>query len=104
MEQCIPHHSIRRKHNLPWLTTNIVRHMSDVDKADMLNDFFAKCWNCTEPPLSNTADAYVGNEAILDDFMLTSEEVLHHIIRLDVTKANGPDGISGHNYAKINFQ
>ena len=37
---------------------------------DMLNDFFAKCWNCSEPPLSNTADAYVGNEAILDDFML----------------------------------
>ena len=51
---------------------------------------------CTEPALSNTADAYVGNEAILDDFMLTSEEVLHHIKRLDVTKANGPDGISGH--------
>ena len=58
--------------------------------------FFAKCWNCTEPPLSNTADAYVGNEAILDDFMLTSEEVLHDIKWLDVTKANGPDGISGH--------
>ena len=53
--------------------------MSDVDKADMLNDFFAKCWNCTEPPLSNTADAYVGNEAIFDDFMLPSELVLHHI-------------------------
>ena len=173
MEQCIPRHSVRRKHNLPWLTTNIVRHIrkrntmfqkakrskkeshydqfkklrntvvslmrkekqkyfsnltgantkkfwkavkhlnknkqsiptleqdnvyaeSDVDKADMLNDFFAKCWNCTEPPLTNTADAYVGNEAILDDFILTSEEVLHHIKRLDVTKANGPDGISGH--------
>ena len=28
--------------------------------------------------------------------MLPSEEVLHHIKRLDVTKANGPDGISGH--------
>ena len=27
MEQCIPRHSVRRKHNLPWLTTNIVRHI-----------------------------------------------------------------------------
>ena len=27
MEQCIPRHSVRRKHNLPWLPTNIVRHI-----------------------------------------------------------------------------
>ena len=70
------------KQSIPTLEQDNVYAVSDVDKADMLNDFFAICWNCTEPPLRNTADTYVGSEAILDDFMLTSEEVLHHIKRL----------------------
>ena len=48
-------HLNKNKQSILTLEQDNVYAVSDVDKADMLNDFFAKCWNCTEPPLSNTA-------------------------------------------------
>ena len=66
----------------------------------MLNNFFAECWNCSELPLNavteTTYAAHHLNERVPDDFVFTPEYILQLIRGLDITKANGPDGVSAH--------
>ena len=62
----------------------------DTDKASLLNTFFASCWNTVEQPL--TEESY--HCADLPTHVVTPEEVFALMNKLDVNKANGPDGIS----------
>ena len=62
----------------------------DTDKASLLNTFFASCWNTVEQPL--TEESY--HCADLPNHVVTPEEVFALMNKLDVNKANGPDGIS----------
>ena len=68
----------------------------DVDKANMLNNFFARCWNSTEPPLTEEMYSTSSSYSSYEEFYVLPEEVLHLIWGLDVKKANGPDGVSAY--------
>ena len=79
---------------IPTLKLDDCSAVNDEDKANMLNTVFAKFWNTAEPPLTETE--YLGNysDSQCDEFTVTNEEVLHG---LDISKSNGPDGISAYN-------
>ena len=61
------------------------------EKADMLNSFFASCWNTSELPLSE--EAY-STPFSFGDLTVTPDEVFHLINALGTNKANGLDNIS----------
>ena len=73
---------------------NLVHADTEREKGEMLNKFFAKCWNESEPPLSeqNCEDSF--NEIVIEDLLCTSEEIIHLINGLDMSKSTGPDEIS----------
>jgi hypothetical protein len=61
----------------------------------MLNSFFSKCFNYSVPPLSFANYDYLGAVELtdIDDILCTVQYVEHHLLQLDTSKANGPDGI-----------
>ena len=60
----------------------------------MLNKFFAKCWNDSEPSLSEQYCEESFNEIDIEDLLCTSEEIIYLINGLDTSKSTGPDKIS----------
>ena len=65
----------------------------DFDKASMLTQYFSKCFNMAQPPLScRYEEPNIGNCPVY--FLCTEEEVYEMLLSLDTSKANGPDGIS----------
>ena len=81
--------------SIPVLERNNVTAIKNSDKATMLNQYFSECFNKAQPPLS-CGDS-INNEGMNEcpeDFLCTEEEVFDMLASLDVSKANGPDGIS----------
>ena len=62
-------------------------------KAEILNTFFASCWNSMEQPLDDDTHHTAGLSQFEDTFV-SAEEVFNLIINLNTDKASGPDGIS----------
>ena len=69
---------------------------TDIGKADLLNSFFSSCYN-----LSHSAwDAFEYHHNLEppnecpQELLCKEEEVYQLLFSLDVTKANGPDGVS----------
>ena len=86
----------RRKTSIPTLCECGTNASTKYEKAEMLNSFFSKCLNHTVPPLSfadrdNLDDVQLTD---IDDILCTVEYVEHQLLKLDTSKANGPDGIS----------
>ena len=81
--------------SIPTLQEDGVSAVTDEEKSNMLNEYFSKCWNHSEPPLS---DSFVNDPVEQDDstvdLLCSTDEIIHLIQGLDVTKANGPDDIS----------
>jgi len=69
---------------------------TDEEKSNMLNSYFSKCWNHSEPPLTDSLeDSYVQcDEVCLDHLLCTVQRVVQLIRGLNVSKANVPDGFS----------
>ena len=69
---------------------------SNSEKADMLNSFFARCFNHALPPLSleSLPVAKITDSELLLDLLCTEEEVCGYLQSLDTTKATGSDGLS----------
>ena len=66
-------------------------------KSSMLNGYFSKHWNHSEPPLSKlSAVDHIENNFSSDDLSCSTDEIVQLIQGLDVSKANGLDGISAH--------
>ena len=83
--------------NIPSLKLGGNAAVCDTDKANMLNAFFARCWNTAEPLLTEpTYTKDLSSDSPYDDSFVSPEEVLFLIWNLDVKKANGPDGISAY--------
>ena len=72
-----------------------VSHSSS-EKDDMLNSFFARCFNHALPPLSleSLPHIEVGVSEIPTDLFCTEEEVCSYLLALDATKACGLDGLT----------
>lgn len=82
----------RRVKSVPTLNNDSEIACSSRDKANMLNIFFANCFNTIFPPLSASATLPHSNPS--EEILCTEDEVFHLLSSLDVTKASGPDGIS----------
>ena len=87
----------RRKTFIPTLSENSIEASTNFKKAEMLNSFFHKCFNHSMSLLHfadlddvDPVDEYLHTE----DILCTVEEVEQYLLTLDVSKANGPDGIS----------
>ncbi len=55
----------------------------------MLNSYFSKCWNYSEPLLIDPPERYYP-----DHLLCMTQEIKHLLKGLDVSKTTGPDGIS----------
>ena len=68
----------------------------DVDKATILNDYFVQCFNTAIPQLDDSSFEQFQLDPLCcpDDFLCSEEEVTDLLLNLDISKANGPDGIS----------
>ena len=79
--------------SIPSLSHSGVSVSDDKDKANLLNSFFATCFNTSHPPLSvDNLNDY--SSECPDELLCTREEVEHLLLNLDESKASGPDGIS----------
>ena len=83
----------RKQTQVPMLVLDNAEATTDSEKADMLNTYFAECWNKLVPPLTTTSTSheYMYCE---DELLCCEEEVYHLLLSLDTSKATGPDGIS----------
>ena len=83
----------KQQETIPVLSQDNINAITDKEKSNMLNSYFSKRWNHSEPPL---ADPLEGNyeETCPDHLFCTTQDNVQLIKDLDVSKANGPDGIS----------
>ena len=69
----------------------------DAAKTTTINDFFSTCFNVNIPPLSdNDKSTFSDNisSSSPPDLKCSKDDILHMLLTLDTTKANGSDGIS----------
>ena len=79
--------------SIPTLVHGPVTATTDKEKAELLNSFFCQCFNRSVLPLqpNGTNSALHSDESIL----CTPEIVNDILLEIDISKATGPDGISG---------
>ena len=78
-------------HSVPNLVHDGIEANTDIEKADLLNQFFSTCWNTEAPPLTYRTEDH--SISYPDELLCSEVEVLHFLIQLDTTKATGPDNI-----------
>ena len=84
----------KKQDSIPPLNSNGNIISDDKQKAEILNNFFASCWNSLEQPL--TEETYHSFHSLpCEDATVSADQVFHLISSLDTNKASGPDGISG---------
>ena len=87
--------------SIPTLSYEGRTAISSKDKASMINDYFSTCFNTMVSPLEDQADLSdcissldLDTDKCPSGLLCTEEEVYELLVKLDVTKANGADGIS----------
>ena len=81
--------------SIPTLSHGDATVQTDIGKADLLNSFFSSCYNLSHSPL--VPSEYQNSQSpqeCPEEILCNEEEVYQLLSSLDVTKANGPDGIS----------
>ena len=81
----------KKQKSIPTLTLGDTTASTDREKANLLNSFFHSCFNTSHLPISSPAESSIVSPI---EFLCTEEEVFDLLVSLDVSKANGPDGIS----------
>ncbi len=86
----------KQQESIPALTHDNVNAVTDEEKSNMLNRYFSTCWNRSESPLTDPPDndCVEYDETCTDYLLCMMDEIVQLINGLDVSKANGPDGIS----------
>ena len=79
--------------SIPTLRHGDANVQTDTGKADLLNSFFSSCFNQSHSPLT-PSESYQPSRGCPEELLCNEEEVYQLLVSLDVTKANGPDGIS----------
>ena len=84
------------KSSIPSLKVDAVNVITDIDKANALNEFFSECFNSPLPPLNNDDwnNIRTNPDECPTDIMCSENEVLEMLCSLNTRKSNGPDGIS----------
>ena len=84
------------KSSIPSLKVDGVNVISDIDKANALNEFFSECFNSTLPPLNNDDwnNIRINQDECPTDILCSEDEVLGMLCSLNTRKSNGPDGTS----------
>ena len=73
--------------------TNIAK--TNDDKADLLNTFFASCFNTSITPLTEEDFRNIHcPDSFPEDLLCSEDQILDMLASLDTTKSNGPDNIS----------
>ncbi|MCG8621885.1 MAG: hypothetical protein MJE68_07805, partial [Proteobacteria bacterium] len=68
---------------------------SNNEKAELLNTFFASCFNNSHSPLADEDFFDIEcSDSFPEDFLCSEDHILDMLASLDVTKSNGPDNIS----------
>ena len=82
--------------SIPVLVHDCGKASTSQEKADILSEFFKKCFNSSILPLTFADFDTFGTESnsCPDDFLCSIEEMQHLLETLDVSKSSGPDGIS----------
>ena len=68
-----------------------------LQKANMLNSFFSKCFNRSSAPLKDWSETDIrpNHDELPDELICDEDSVYDLLATLDVSKSSGPDGISG---------
>ena len=90
----------KQQSTIPTLVDeNEVEATSNTEKADMLNSFFSKCFNPSGSLGENTGYSTnpepPGEISSDEDLLCDVEYVEELLLKLDVSKSKGPEGISG---------
>ena len=82
----LTHHSS----SVPVLTHDTGRASTSQEKADVLSEFFKKCFNNSIPSLSfSDLDVFVADSNCCpDEFLITTEEVEYLLVTLDTNKSS----------------
>ena len=83
----------KQQETIPVLSQDNINAITDKEKSNMLNSYFSKCWNHSEPPLTDLLESNY-EETCPDHLFCTTQEIVQLIKGLDLSKANGPDRIS----------
>ena len=86
----------KKQSTIPTLVSETLEANSGIEKANMLNSFFSKCFNQSTRPLSdNDCDQLRSSCDVCPDELLCDESAICGMLEsLDVSKSNGPDGVS----------
>ena len=80
-------------HSIPTLQHGSVTATTDKEKAELLNSFFSQCFNRLVQPLQPNGSNSASNP---DESILSTPEIVNDLLlEIDISKATGPDGISG---------
>jgi hypothetical protein len=82
--------------SVPVLVHDCGKASTSQEKADILSEYFKKCFNSSIYPLMFADLDTFGTDlnSCPDDFLCSVEEVQHLLKTFDVSKSSGPDGIS----------
>ena len=68
--------------------------VTDGEKSSMLNYYFSRCWNRSQPPLSEYFMNDTEEVGDSSNVFCSTDEIMKLIHGLDVSKANDIDGVS----------
>ena len=85
----------KKQCSIPTLVSNNCNFECDEEKAQVLNNHFSRNFNCSLPPLNPNNFSVPQSVVCPDEILCTEVEVFNLISSIiDMTKSNGPDGIS----------
>ena len=86
----------KKQTGIPSLSVGTGNLVTDArEKADVLNSFFVTCFNHSSPQLSSHNIPEVTTRDCPSELLCKVEDVFEMLCTLDLSKASGPDGISG---------
>ena len=87
-------HSLNKSNyqSIPSLYHGDASAVTNVEKAQLLNEYFVSCFNTSTGSLQPSAHDV---DTIDDSFLCTYHELVDLLLSLDCSKSPGPDGITG---------